>query len=117
MRVRMKRKPAMRDQPIHDGNAHSQAELLTANPVDQRFEEGREARGLEAQKPLRQPVQPRVARGERIELPEICLKAKQSLESRTHLRLMDIIDPTDTTVDALMKLDLPAGVDVEIKVQ
>jgi small subunit ribosomal protein S10 len=30
---------------------------------------------------------------------------------------MDIIDPTDTTVDALMKLDLPAGVDVEIKVQ
>ena len=32
-------------------------------------------------------------------------------------RLMDIIDPTDKTVDALMKLDLPAGVDVEIKVQ
>jgi small subunit ribosomal protein S10 len=31
------------------------------------------------------------------------------------LRLMDIIDPTDKTVDALMKLDLPAGVDVEIK--
>mgnify|MGYP001112850837 CR=1 FL=1 len=37
------------------------------------------------------------------------------LEMRTHLRLMDIIDPTDKTVDALMKLDLPAGVDVEIK--
>jgi small subunit ribosomal protein S10 len=38
-------------------------------------------------------------------------------EIRTHVRLMDIIDPTDKTVDALMKLDLPAGVDVEIKVQ
>ncbi|TMH05640.1 MAG: 30S ribosomal protein S10, partial [Betaproteobacteria bacterium] len=34
-----------------------------------------------------------------------------------HLRLMDIIDPTDKTVDQLMKLDLPAGVDVEIKLQ
>jgi small subunit ribosomal protein S10 len=38
-------------------------------------------------------------------------------EIRTHLRLMDIIDPTDKTVDQLMKLDLPAGVDVEIKLQ
>jgi small subunit ribosomal protein S10 len=39
------------------------------------------------------------------------------LEIRTHQRLMDIVDPTDKTVDALMKLDLPAGVDVEIKLQ
>jgi small subunit ribosomal protein S10 len=38
-----------------------------------------------------------------------------SLKFRTHRRLMDIMDPTDKTVDALMKLDLPAGVDVEIK--
>ena len=38
-------------------------------------------------------------------------------EIRTHQRLMDIVDPTDKTVDALMKLDLPAGVDVEIKLQ
>jgi len=41
--------------------------------------------------------------------------SRDQLEIRTHLRLMDIIDPTDKTVDALMKLDLPAGVDVEIK--
>ena len=34
---------------------------------------------------------------------------------RTHKRLMDIVDPTDKTVDALMKLELPAGVDVQIK--
>jgi small subunit ribosomal protein S10 len=41
--------------------------------------------------------------------------SRDQMEIRTHLRLMDIIDPTDKTVDALMKLDLPAGVDVEIK--
>ena len=41
--------------------------------------------------------------------------SRDQFEIRTHLRLMDIIDPTDKTVDALMKLDLPAGVDVEIK--
>jgi len=39
------------------------------------------------------------------------------MEMRTHQRLMDIIDPTDKTVDALAKLDLPAGVDIKIKVQ
>ena len=43
--------------------------------------------------------------------------SRDQFEIRTHLRLMDIIDPTDKTVDALMKLDLPAGVDVEIKLQ
>jgi small subunit ribosomal protein S10 len=36
-------------------------------------------------------------------------------EIRTHHRLLDIVDPTDKTVDALSKLDLPAGVDVDIK--
>jgi small subunit ribosomal protein S10 len=36
---------------------------------------------------------------------------------RTHQRLMDIVDPTDKTIDALTKLDLPAGVDVKIYVQ
>ena len=39
------------------------------------------------------------------------------LLQETAIRLMDIVDPTDKTVDALMKLDLPAGVDVEIKLQ
>ena len=41
--------------------------------------------------------------------------ARDQYELRTHKRLMDIIDPTDKTVDALMKLDLAAGVDVQIK--
>jgi small subunit ribosomal protein S10 len=40
---------------------------------------------------------------------------KKSFEIRTHKRLLDILEPTQETVDALMKLDLPAGVDVEIK--
>ena len=38
-----------------------------------------------------------------------------SYELRTHKRLMDILNPTDKTVDALMRLELPAGVDVQIK--
>ena len=42
-------------------------------------------------------------------------KSREQFEIRTHKRLIDIIDPTQATVDALMKLDLAAGVDVEIK--
>jgi len=42
-------------------------------------------------------------------------KSREQLEIRTHKRLIDIIEPTQSTVDALMKLDLSAGVDVEIK--
>ena len=41
--------------------------------------------------------------------------ARDQYELRTHTRLMDILNPTDKTVDALMKLELPAGVDVQIK--
>jgi small subunit ribosomal protein S10 len=43
--------------------------------------------------------------------------SRDQLEIRTHLRLMEIVEPSDRTIDALMKLDLPAGVDVEIKLQ
>ena len=49
--------------------------------------------------------------------PHVNKTSRDQFEIRTHLRLMDIIDPTDKTVDQLMKLDLPAGVDVEIKLQ
>lgn len=42
-------------------------------------------------------------------------KSREQFEMRTHKRLIDIIDPTQQTVDSLMKLDLSAGVDVEIK--
>lgn len=47
--------------------------------------------------------------------PHVDKKSREQFEIRTHKRLLDIIEPTTSTVDALMKLDLPAGVDVEIK--
>ena len=47
--------------------------------------------------------------------PHVNKDARDQYEIRTHKRLMDIMDPTDKTVDALMKLDLAAGVDVQIK--
>ena len=47
--------------------------------------------------------------------PHVNKDARDQYEIRTHKRIMDIIEPTDKTVDALMKLDLAAGVDVEIK--
>lgn len=47
--------------------------------------------------------------------PHVNKKSREQFESRTHKRLIDILEPTTQTVEALMKLDLPAGVDVEIK--
>jgi len=47
--------------------------------------------------------------------PHVNKDARDQYEIRTHNRLIDIVDPTDKTVDALMKLDLAAGVDVQIK--
>ncbi|MCY4007717.1 MAG: 30S ribosomal protein S10 [Rhodobacteraceae bacterium] len=47
--------------------------------------------------------------------PHIDKKSREQMEIRTHKRLLDIVDPTPQTVDALMKLDLAAGVAVEIK--
>ncbi|NKI33749.1 30S ribosomal protein S10 [Wenzhouxiangella sp. XN79A] len=47
--------------------------------------------------------------------PHVNKDARDQYEIRTHKRLMDIVDPNDKTVDALMKLDLAAGVDVQIK--
>ena len=48
--------------------------------------------------------------------PHIDKTSREQFESRTHKRLIDIIDSTPQTIDSLMKLDLPAGVEVEIKV-
>ena len=61
------------------------------------------------------PLPTRIERFDLLRSPHVDKKSREQLEMRTHQRLMDIIDPTDKTVDALMKLDLPAGVDVEIK--
>ena len=66
------------------------------------------------------PLPTRIQRFDILRSPHVNKTSRDQLEIRTHqrlLRLMDIVDPTDKTVDALMKLDLPAGVDVEIKLQ
>ena len=61
------------------------------------------------------PLPTRVERYTVLAGPNIDKKARQQFEIRTHKRLLDIVEPTQQTVDALMKLDLSAGVDVEIK--
>ena len=48
--------------------------------------------------------------------PHVDKKSREQFEMRTHKRVLDIIEPTPQTVDALMKLDLASGVDVEIKI-
>ena len=63
------------------------------------------------------PLPTRMQRFDILRSPHVTNTSRDQFEIRTHLRLMDIIEPTDKTVDALMKLDLPAGVDVEIKLQ
>ncbi|GAB6099846.1 30S ribosomal protein S10 [Halanaerocella petrolearia] len=47
--------------------------------------------------------------------PHVNSKAREQFEIRTHKRLIDIKEPTPKTIDSLMRLDLPAGVDIEIK--
>jgi small subunit ribosomal protein S10 len=58
------------------------------------------------------PLPTRMKRFDILRSPHVNKTSRDQLEIRTHQRLMDIVDPTDKTVDALMKLDLPAGVDV-----
>ena len=50
-----------------------------------------------------------------IRSPHVNKDSREQFEMRTHKRLIDILDPTPNTVDSLMRLDLPAGVDIEIK--
>jgi small subunit ribosomal protein S10 len=63
------------------------------------------------------PLPTKIERYDVLRSPHVNKTSRDQFEIRTHLRMMDIVDPTDKTVDALMKLDLPAGVDVEIKLQ
>ncbi|CRZ19403.1 30S ribosomal protein S10 [Kingella kingae] len=63
------------------------------------------------------PLPTKIERFNILRSPHVNKTSREQLEIRTHLRLMDIVDWTDKTTDALMKLDLPAGVDVEIKVK
>ncbi len=61
------------------------------------------------------PLPTRINRWTVLRSPHVDKKSREQFEIRTHKRLIDILDPTQQTVDALMKLDLSAGVDVEIK--
>ena len=61
------------------------------------------------------PLPTRINRFTVLRGPHIDKKAREQFEIRTHKRLIDIIEPTQQTLDALMKLDLSAGVDVEIR--
>jgi small subunit ribosomal protein S10 len=61
------------------------------------------------------PLPTRIEKFTVLRSPHVDKKSREQFEIRTHKRLLDIVDPTPQTVDALMKLDLAAGVDVEIK--
>jgi len=61
------------------------------------------------------PLPTRVSKFTVLRSPHVDKKSREKFEIRTHKRLIDIYDPTPQTVDALMKLELAAGVDVEIK--
>ena len=61
------------------------------------------------------PLPTRIERFTVLRSPHIDKKSREQFEIQTHKRVMDILDPTPQTVEALMKLDLAAGVDVEIK--
>ncbi len=69
--------------------------------------------GAEVRGPV--PLPTKIEKFTVLRSPHIDKKSREQFEIRTHRRLLDIIDPTPQTVDALMKLDLAAGVDVEIK--
>lgn len=61
------------------------------------------------------PLPTRINKYTVLKSPHVNKKAREQFEMRTHERLIDILDPTPKVVEALMKLELPAGVDVEIK--
>lgn len=61
------------------------------------------------------PLPTKISRHTVLRSPHIDKKSREQFELRTHKRIIDILDPTQQTVDSLMKLDLAAGVDVEIK--
>ena len=69
--------------------------------------------GAEVRGPI--PLPQRIEKFTVLRGPHVDKKSREQFEIRTHKRLLDIVDPTPQTVDALMKLDLAAGVDVEIK--
>ena len=87
---------------------HRVLDLSTHEIVDTARRTGAQVRG-----PI--PLPTKLEKFTVLRSPHIDKKSREQFEIRTHKRLLDIVDPTPQTVDALMKLDLAAGVDVEIK--
>ena len=87
---------------------HRVLDSSTSEIVDTAKRTGAEVRG-----PI--PLPTKIEKYTVLRSPHVDKKSREQFEMRTHKRLLDIIDPTPQTVDALMKLDLAAGVDVEIK--
>ncbi len=71
--------------------------------------------GAEVRGPV--PLPTRIERFTVNRSPHVDKKSREQFEIRTHKRILDIVDPTPQTVDALMKLDLSAGVGIEIKLE
>ena len=61
------------------------------------------------------PLPTKISKYTVLRSPHVDKRSREQFEMRIHKRLLDILDPTPKTIDALMRLDLPAGVDVEIK--
>lgn len=87
---------------------HRVLDASTSEIVDTAKRTGAQIRG-----PI--PLPTRIEKYTVLRSPHIDKKSREQFEIRIHKRLLDIVDPTPQTVDALMKLDLAAGVDVEIK--
>ena len=87
---------------------HRVLDTSTGEIVDTAKRTGAEVRG-----PI--PLPTKIEKYTVLRSPHVDKKSREQFEIRTHKRLLDIVDPTPQTVDALMKLDLAAGVDVENK--
>jgi small subunit ribosomal protein S10 len=61
------------------------------------------------------PLPTKISKHTVLRSPHVDKKSREQFEMRIHKRLLDILEPTPKTIDALMRLDLPAGIDVEIK--
>ncbi len=63
------------------------------------------------------PLPTKISRYTVLRSPHVNKKSREQFEIRVHKRLLDIVNASQQTVDALMKIDLPAGVDIEVKLQ
>lgn len=89
---------------------HRVLDLATSEIAETAKRTGADVRG-----PI--PLPTRIERFTVNRSPHVDKKSREQFEIRTHKRLLDILEPTQQTIDALGKLDLAAGVDVEIKLQ